>query len=620
MMNTTSLLVTLSLLGGICPDYNPLKNAYFGDLGAHSSYSLEAYGVGTRRTPLEALAFARGTPARLGSGVVAQLSRPLDFAALSDQSEAFDVLKECVLPEAATGGVLYFSEYCLRARELLQYHGTHGEPSLLMRAMQADWPQRPQVQVDSGAVARLCQGATGLEDPACQLARHLLWVQHLAMTEAANQPCGFTTFPAYQWSGTPAWPGTPASATAAPLHRTVLFSSALVPFAPLDSVGYPTAYTLFSNLQQQCLPSLGCEALTVLRVPRQSQGLAFVPDLQGDGSAGSYAAMEADLRARYERLVEVYERSGSSECLPADPSASGADRECAYENATWSAPAAQRQRDMRGYVRTGLNQGLVWHALTRANPFQLGLVGSSGSLNGTPGLVEEHAFGGHAGALDDTPEERVTGHGSTNPGGLTVVWAEQNTRQSLFSALQRREVYTTSGPRMVVRFYQTWDQGTDFCQDPDFPRQLLQQGAVPMGATMPPPPSSSARPRFIVHATMDQTRLQALELVKVSVQGPWSPARETLRRVSSSNPQGESTWCHTWEDSGFDPQARAYYYARVLEQPTWRYSHHDCQALRTRYPDWRQRFPACDCAPGSAQCLDRSQQERAWTSPIWALP
>jgi hypothetical protein len=619
------LLALLPSLLGACPDYNPQKNVYFGDLHVHTSYSLDAYGFGTRNDPGDAFRFAKGQPLTLAGG--AQVSIPrLNFSIVSDHSEMFDIMGECVWPHSTAEGTLYYSSYCTRARELLYQYGAFGNPWPLLTSLGGDPPVRPNVQTSTGT-AWLCAGG---DESWCALARGQVWQRQVNWANLAQEQCTFTTFPAYEWSATPAVAGTAQSLTNATLHRIVLFGGSTVPATPLDSIAYPTPLSMLSSLDQQCRAEQGCQALAIPHNPNQSKGLAFVLDLQANGTEGSNSGLESLYRTRYERLVEVFQHKGNSECLFVDPGDQGYDVACGYENTSWNASTADKQQDLPGYARSGLTKGLRWHASGAGNPFQFGLVGATDTHNATPGNVSESAFPGHLGYNDATAASRMKNSPAAyNPGGLTAVWAEENTRASLFSALQRREVYATSGPRMVVRFYQTWDQTTNFCADPNFPAQLLAAGAVPMGSTMPARPNGTARPRFIAYAAKDQALLQELSLIKVSIANATAPTQQELRRQVSST--GQSTWCHTWTDDTYSATAPAYYYARVLEQPTWRYSHYDCEALKGQDPSWATKYPGCVCTPppGGAimcgdptqpSCLDCMQRERAWTSPVWHLP
>jgi hypothetical protein len=212
--------------------------------------------------------------------------------------------------------------------------------------------------------------------------------------------------------------------------------------------------------------------------------------------------------------------------------------------------------------------------------------------------------------LDNTPLLRLQQIAGQNPGGLTGVWAEENTRDSIFGALERREVFATSGPRIKLRFYATSGGISDPCSDPSFPARLVAAGAVPMGGVI----ESGAPTQFVLYALADQTPLDAVDFVKATV-GTSTAVIEKIHTVALGAPP----YCLSWTDPEADTARPALYYARVREKPTPRWSHYDCQALKQSNPaDWQTLVPRC--VSTSTDTLDTTIQERAWTSPIWYLP
>jgi hypothetical protein len=210
------------------------------------------------------------------------------------------------------------------------------------------------------------------------------------------------------------------------------------------------------------------------------------------------------------------------------------------------------------------------------------------------------------GDKDDTPALRLTKSQFRNPGGITGVWAPQNTRDDIFAALYRRETFATSGPRIAVRLFQVWDQ-SDYCNG-GFPHNAIAAGGVPMGGTMQAA-TAGAMPQFVVNALKDTDDLAEVDIIKAMyVNGA---LQEVVHRFTPATPN--TTWsggsvCFGWTDNTFTPGGPAFYYVRVLQVPTPRWSHYDCQL-----------------APATAGCgvggtLDVNIQERAWTSPIWWLP
>jgi hypothetical protein len=245
----------------------------------------------------------------------------------------------------------------------------------------------------------------------------------------------------------------------------------------------------------------------------------------------------------------------------------------------------------------------------------MGFIAATDDHNGVPGNTAEDTWPGHAGRGDDTPARRIgaTADGGSNgvdhghnPGGVAVVWAEQNTRDAIFAALYRRETYATSGPRIVVRFYQTWNLASDPCLDPNFPEQLVAAGAVPMGGTMSPAPADAGSgPWLVAYAWKDIVDLEEIDLVKGTLLSDGGIAETVTRNMLDAGTPG----CWSVQDTAFTPAPTAYY-VRVLQQPTPRWSAYDCATDPTLNP--------AGCADGGY--LNRTIRERAWTSPIWYLP
>jgi hypothetical protein len=255
---------------------------------------------------------------------------------------------------------------------------------------------------------------------------------------------------------------------------------------------------------------------------------------------------------------------------------------------------------------------LALRSLSGINPFQMGIVGGTDDHDGLPGNVASDTWPGHTGQTDDSPAKRLLNPAANGPGGLTGIWAEQNTRGNLFGALKRRETMATSGPRIAVRFFQTWD-ATAYCSGalPDggrepFPENIIDVGGAPMGAVMVPPPGGVPMPSFTVSALKDRDDLAEVDIIKLSFAGG-ANQEQVFTFTALPNP---AAVCLSWQDPAFDPTAPALYYARVLEVPTYRWSHYDCLA-----------DPAADpqgCGPDGG--LDVRVQQRAWTSPIWWEP
>jgi hypothetical protein len=313
-----------------------------------------------------------------------------------------------------------------------------------------------------------------------------------------------------------------------------------------------------------------------------------------------------------------------------DTADSGAVSACDFE----IDPGNSLLLDTPGYVRPGLEAGITTLASSGVNPLQMGFVGATDNHDGTPGNVDESRWPGFVGANDNTPQLRLQGETNhkRNPGGITGVWAEQNLRPNIFAALKRRETFATSGPRIAVRFYQTWDQTTDFCADANFPSQLeqdiAQNGGAIMGSTIAPAKAlpAGARPRFVVFALRDPlpdpttgvaADLDSLQLVKGVYDATAMATTVTLQTQKLQSPplphETAAAFCHTFTDANWDAAKATYYYPRVLQAPTWRWSHYDCQAVAGTTND-------AGVSPCDAATQDVKIQERAWGSPVWWLP
>jgi hypothetical protein len=361
----------------------------------------------------------------------------------------------------------------------------------------------------------------------------------------------------------------------------------------------------------------------------------------------------AALRARLEPLAEVMQVKGDSECRNGIASVLGAaDEFCNFEKLR---PASEEIPDcgedfgsggmmLKGcvsrysFVRYALTAGLAEERKLGVNPFMFGIIASTDTHIGAPGAVYEKRYQGSHGN-DRNIHDRLLGRvevpgdiatGSPvryNPGGIAGIYAEENSRNALFEAMRRRETFGTSGPRIEPRFFAGWDIDTGLCQSGDYPAAAYRDG-VPMGAELPAPtPGTRHSPVFIASANRDArdggNLLQRIQIVKgwIDAQGRTHQAVFDIAGEPAGNAsvdpdtcavsgEGFSQLCASWQDPEFDPQTAAVYYARVLENPSCRWSHYDCLTL----PE-AQRPPSCTDPE-----LPWEIQERAWTSPIWYRP
>ena len=300
-----------------------------------------------------------------------------------------------------------------------------------------------------------CNG-NGKGDPACRAFTASAWQVERQAAHDAYQRCHFTTLVAYEWTH---------AVNGATLHQNVIFGSENVPEVPFDATEYRQPSELWSALEQSCTAASGCSVLTIPHNPNLSVGTAFeIP-------TGVDAMKQMN---QYQRLAEIHQHKGNSECYGGS---NAPDPTCAFEHIPVN--ATNKAENPQNFIRHALATGIVSYATNGTNPLQLGIVGATDDHNGIPGYVREDTWQGHVGDKDDSPARRLA-NGIHNPGGLTGVWAPQNTREDIFAALYRREVFATSGPRIAVRFYQVWDD-VDYCgaQGGEFPHNIVAAGGLP---------------------------------------------------------------------------------------------------------------------------------------------
>ena len=599
------------------PAPNALRNAYFGELHLHTSYSLDANLFGTRNDPRMAYRFARGELVEIPeTGLKQRIIAPLDFAAVTDHAEGLGLYSQCNTP----GSEAYWSLDCvgMRYQVLLLF-------PRLFKANTQSGPNRSQYPPGCGENGRLCvASAPGV------------WRDTI---DAANEhyvPGQFTTFVGFEYS--------PTLADGGQFHRNVIFRS--------DQVT-PTVFAAADGFQEDLLRWLDaackgdCQALTIPHNPNMSQGLMF-----GDTNADATPLTRENLalRARYDKLVEIFQAKGSSECMKG---IGNADEECAFEN-FWPACTpeqlaidkatgqhASRCSGPNDLVRNVLRKGLAEEAKWGFNPYKFGFVASTDNHNGTPGDTTESTYKGHAGSNDAAPEQRLglkttavfktlglNGY-EANPGGLAGIWAEENTRESLFDAMKRRETWGTSGTRIRVRFFGSFAFPPGLQGSPDLVKTAYALG-VPMGGELAAAPRGRS-PSFVVWAMRDANSapLEKIQVVKGWADAgatheavydvacsdglqpdpkthacPDNGARVRLTDCAYSSDHGAPELAAAWTDPDFHAEHSAFYYVRVLEDPTCRYTQYDAIRLGVAHP------------AGISPII----HERAWTSPIWYTP
>ncbi len=600
-----------------CRDRDPLRRPFFGDTHVHTGYSQDASTQGTRATPRDAYAFARG--GSLGIQPFAadgsarrtiRLERPIDFAVVTDHAEQIGEVHLCKTPGAPGHGSLVCRIYRSFPRVAF----------FLMNAAYQTGGDR--------------WGFCGENGRHCLDAARAVWQDTQDAAEGAydrSEACRFTSFVGYEW--------TASAGTGMNLHRNVIFRNDRVPSLPVSVMETGnTAADLWDQLQSRCIEGVeGCEVITIPHNSNLDGGLMFQSAAEIEGPIGRE---EAARRARWEPLLEVMQHKGDSECtLGGDTT----DEACGFEKLPYdsfggnflgnASPAAPRQ-----FLRHALKEGLRLERKLGHNPFRYGVVASTDTHLGAAGLVSERSHPGHGGAGAPADEEippGLTDNLEFGPGGLAVLWAEENSRDALFEAMLRREAYGTSGPRIAVRFFGGFGYEPSLCGSDGFVARGYAGGTA-MGGSLTPDPEGRS-PRFAVWALRDPgpagspgTPLQRIQIVKgwldakgvahervYDVAGGPNDATVDLRTCEPRG-TGADDLCSVWTDPDFAPDVSAFYYARVLENPTCRWSQRLCNAGGVDCSD-----PATIGEGLEACCRDdhrRVIQERAWTSPIWYDP
>ena len=616
----------------LCAERQPLRRAWFGDLHVHSALSFDATTFGVLATPEEAYRFAAGEEVSLrragrsGPAPTLRLREPLDFIAVTDHAEHFGEMHRCAdrdSPAHSTG-------ICRALRGELWFPVSERmRPMLRLMSLAAFGAQRSR---------RVC-GGDGI---ACLALSETVWRRVQRAAEAAydrSSACRMTTWVAYEYS---------LAEEAANLHRNVIFANATVPPMPLSAKDAPRPEMLWRWLEAQCNDSgTGCRALAIPHNSNWSSGRMFAP--VRDGSL-SERRERAALRRRVEPLVEVMQVKGDSECRRGIPSVLGDDDPwCDFEKLRAGSEPVSHCGEGVGsqgmllsgcvsrwsYARYALIEGLAESGRLGVNPFEFGFIAATDTHNGTGGAVMEDEYLGAAGTdleIADRLQEPLIVPGIAkgdplryNPGGLAGVWAEENSRESLFAALRRRETFGTSGPRIRPRFFGAWRFRAGMCERADMLDAAYRDG-VPMGGVLPL--RAAPAPTFLAaamqDAASDAAELERLQVIKGWVDERGRPHQEIHDIAGADRAadvdldscrrrgDGYRQLCAVWQDPSFDPGRQAVYYLRVLENPSCRWSTRDCLALRAEGAE----------LPGACEDPDipKTIQERAWTSPIWYSP
>jgi hypothetical protein len=632
-----------------CTHYDSLKQPFFGDTHVHTSYSFDSYISQQRNDPWDAYRYAKGESITLPDGngnyvIKAQIGRPIDFTVLTDHAEYFGEMNVCTNSDDKTSG--YYWPMCLLMRS---------EQYLLQMIGAGEW-----VDLAVTGVPITRSWMCSLPGVDCEGRSEKMWegVQRAAEDHYdRSEDCSFTTFVGYEYTDAPEFKN---------MHRNVVFRNEHVVQSPITTydTGHNEYKELWRLLKEECIDGdEKCDVMTIPHNPNLSGGLMFLDPESRE---------QAELRSELESLVELTQHKASSECRFDRLLGRGLDTTdewCTFEQhkadnlaalgvifgfEVGTEPTPLDQYPRRNMVRNTLKDGLALYQETGYNPFKLGMIGSTDTHSATPGGAEEDNYVGHLGKRDST-FRNIQDHFFDNPGGLAVVWAEQNSRDAIFNGMRQREAYATSGTRPVVRFFGGWEYPDDMCSSPERVREAYEYG-VPMGSDLPSPVGNQS-PKFMVVAQKDAgnrgragTDLQQLQIIKgwvdangdtheqvLSVAGEEKNSAWVDEETCAPTGVGHVQLCQVWSDENFNSDRPAFYYARVLENPTCRWTTHQCMAAGVNpFAEncEEQAVSAAENVSGTFGdvygkcCLSEEEepfyspviQERAWTSPIWFTP
>jgi Protein of unknown function (DUF3604) len=580
---------------------NPDRNAYFGEEHIHTSWSVDAWVMGNRITgPDDALKYAQGQTIKHPLGYDIKIDTPMDFMGVTDHSEYVGVTRLANTPGSPVSKLP-------EAQPMIMTDPNNSEQQQRVFLYLLSLTSKPPIK------AFMTPQVAGT-----------VWKENVQIADANNHPGRFTAFCSYEWTSMP---------NNRNLHRNIFFRDcAHVPEMPFSSMDdhHPEALWKWMDSQRKA----GNELLAISHNANVSDGWMYPVDLDSYGRPID-AAWAAD-RDRNERLVEIKQIKGASETHPLlSPNDEFANYEI-FTGLLGLPPEVGRIDHIHGsFARQAYKDGIAMQDTRGYNPYKFGMAGGSDSHNTGSPYRQDNFYGGHA-QVDGTIERRMAGVllGNTldvrleNPGGLTGVWAEENTRASIWDAMYRKETFGTSGVHIKVRFFGGWGYNKDLLNARDWVHQSYANG-VPMGADLPP--LKGTAPRFVVWAVKDPTsaNLDRIQIIKgwtkngqsfekiydVAWSGDRKPDKWTgrvpaikstvdMEKATYSNDVGSTELKTVWTDPEFDASLHAFYYARVLEIPTPRWTF--IQAVKAG-------VPPPDVVPLTGQ-------ERAWTSPIWYTP
>jgi hypothetical protein len=591
---------------------------YWGETHLHTGMSMDAGAFGARLSPSDAYRFAKGEEITTSTGLRARLSRPLDFLMVADHSDNMGFFPR-----------LYA-----------------GEPSMLADPTGRRWYDMIQAggQEAVGVAVEIVQALTGGTFPPALAslpgseAYRSAWEITYKAAEEANEPGEFTALIGYEWTSTE---------KGFNLHRVVVYrdgadkASVMEPYTTLEPLGSPDPRKLWEWMQEY-EDKTGGRLLAIAHNGNMSNGHMF-PDSRTYFGA-RVNRQYAETRARWEPLYEATQIKGDGETHPfLSPTDEFADYETWDQGNLDLSDLKKDEMLQYEYARSGLQIGLQLQQKLGVNPYKFGLVAATDSHTGLATAEEENFFGKHSGTEPSVhriehPMARIETEDGVReyPGwsmvasGYQGVWATENTREALFDAMMRKETYGTTGPRMLVRFFGGWEFVDADAQN-RLPANVGYMKGVPMGGDLTSAPDGKA-PSFLVAALRDPLsgNLDRIQIVKGWLDGNgkrqekvydvvWAGDRQPgadgkLPPVGNTVDVATATWTNTigspelitvWTDPDFDPGVPAFYYVRVLEIPTPRWTAYEAARFGVDMP---------------SPDVPMTTQERAYTSPIWYTP
>jgi hypothetical protein len=585
---------------------------FFGDTHLHTSFSMDAGAFGARLGPREAYRFARGEQVTASSGQPVKLSRPLDFLVVADHSDNMGFFPDLLA----------------------------GKPSVLADPTGRKWYDMVQSGKGADAAIEIIVAFSHNKFPEDLMyypgtsAYKSAWQKTIDAAEEFNEPGRFTAFIGYEWT---------SNTGGNNLHRNVIFrdngdkASQVEPFTVYPPYGSDNPVDLWKWMKTY-EERTGGSVLAIAHNGNLSNGLMF-PIVEAFGK--KLDSEYAKTRAKWERLYETTQTKGTGETHPyLSPNDEFADFEI-WDKGNLDGSVA-KTKDMLEfeYARSAYKNGLKLAQELGTNPYKFGLIGSSDAHTGLAAMEEDNFFGKTT-PQEPSPERMLAAFVDNKETGVKImdwevgasgyaaVWATENTRESIWDAMQRKETYATTGPRMVVRFFGGWDFQPSDAED-RLPGHTGYSKGVPMGGDLGAAPEGKS-PTFLVAALKDTigANLDRYQIVKgwLDADGElhekvydvvWSGDRQPgddgkVRSVGDTVDVANATWTNkigapelitVWTDPDFDPSEPAFYYGRVLEIPKPRWTAYDA------------KFYGTEPLPDTVMIL----QDRAYTSPIWYTP